>query len=317
MLFFHLAAVIACLPAVSAQWTWTIVKDDNPNNEEVEAYELIEKAVKAATARYSRFTNASKALTLSYYPNTPTADGNYNGEIPSSFVHYRVPPQNAFLLSNRGLKVRPSRANLTGDSLSTEAELTGQNGLSLVGRRQSHTLFNFSIGIDFWPRLIGQESGLTVFRTQLEHIDLSLVRVPTTRTINSFSNVVFRLSGVSPSRNITTHLTPVPKGWEKTTIRLEVSSPDDSKYVFTARSMAALGPRVVIGTVTTSAVSGRGGSGFFVGSILGAFSSCNGAGFGKECPQGGDLLIKTWVYTGVGQKISSVEIIPMSGPTSY
>ncbi|EWZ36321.1 hypothetical protein BFJ70_g14600 [Fusarium oxysporum] len=81
MLFFHLAAVIACLPAVSAQWTWTIVKDDNPNNEEVEAYELIEKAVKAATARYSRFTNASKALTLSYYPNTPTADGNYNGEI--------------------------------------------------------------------------------------------------------------------------------------------------------------------------------------------------------------------------------------------
>ncbi|KAH7184174.1 glycosyl hydrolase [Fusarium oxysporum] len=238
-------------------------------------------------------------------------------KIPSSFVHHRVPPQNAFLLSNRGLKVRPSRANLTGDSLSTEAELTGQNGLSLVGRRQSHTLFNFSIDIDFWPRLIGQESGLTVFRTQLEHIDLSLVRVPTTRAINSFSNVVFRLSGVSPSRNITTHLTPVPKGWEKTTIRLEVSSPDDSKYVFTARSMAALGPRVVIGTVTTSAVSGRGGSGFFVGSILGAFSSCNGAGFGKECPQGGDLLIKTWVYTGVGQKISSVEIIPMSGPTSY
>ncbi|KAG7432297.1 Non-reducing end alpha-L-arabinofuranosidase BoGH43A [Fusarium oxysporum f. sp. raphani] len=92
---------------------------------------------------------------------------------------------------------------------------------------------------------------------------------------------------------------------------------DDSKYFFTAMSMAALGPRVVIGTVTTSAVSGRGGSGFFVGSILGTFSTCNVAGFGKECPQGGDLLIKTWVYTGVAQKISSVEIIPMSGPTSY
>nr|CEG05073.1 unnamed protein product [Fusarium clavum]CEG05869.1 unnamed protein product [Fusarium clavum] len=81
--------------------------------------------------------------------------------------------------------------------------------------------------------------------------------------------------------------------------------------------MATLGPRVEIGTVTTSAVSGRGGSGFFVGSILGAFSTCNGAGFGKECPQGGDLLVKTWIYTGVGQKISSVETIPISGPTSY
>ncbi|KAF4957351.1 hypothetical protein FSARC_11326 [Fusarium sarcochroum] len=81
MRFSLFAASIACVMAVSAEWTWTIEKAENPTAEQSEAYDLIEKAVKAATARYARFTDASKALTLSFYPNIPTADGNYNGQI--------------------------------------------------------------------------------------------------------------------------------------------------------------------------------------------------------------------------------------------
>ncbi|EXL90059.1 Non-reducing end alpha-L-arabinofuranosidase BoGH43A [Fusarium oxysporum f. sp. cubense] len=249
----------------------------------------------------------------------PLASGNDRFDftkltrMPSSFIHHRVPPPNVFSLSNRGLKIRPSRTNLTGDSASKEVVLTGQNGLSLVGRRQSHTLFDFSIDIDFRPRMIGQEAGLTVFRTQLEHIDLGIVRVPIKGSHGSGSQLVFRLRGESPSTTIKTHVTSVPKGWEKAKIRLEVTSSDGYEYIFAVRSVGAPGFRRVIGTVSTTAVSGRGSNGFFIGSMVGAYATCNGAGSGKECPKGGGVSVGKWVYKGVGQRISTDEIIPKSG----
>ncbi|KAF5003190.1 hypothetical protein FDECE_10258 [Fusarium decemcellulare] len=81
MRFSILAAVVACASSASAKITWSIEKVSNPNADQAEAYELMEKAVIAAVARYERFTDADKTIRLHYVPEVPTADGNYNGDI--------------------------------------------------------------------------------------------------------------------------------------------------------------------------------------------------------------------------------------------
>ncbi|KAK5634591.1 hypothetical protein RRF57_010304 [Xylaria bambusicola] len=97
-------------------------------------------------------------------------------EIPRNLVYWRVPPQGAISVTERGLQMIPTRNNLTGtpNSLITP-EMTGQSGLSFIGRRQTHTLFIFSVDVSFSPASVGQEAGVTVFLTQFAHIDLGIV----------------------------------------------------------------------------------------------------------------------------------------------
>ncbi|KAJ3554632.1 hypothetical protein NPX13_g10564 [Xylaria arbuscula] len=65
-------------------------------------------------------------------------DFKTGSEIPRNLVYWRVPPQDAISITGKGLQMIPTRNNLTGtpDSASTP-ELTGQDGLSFIGRRQT------------------------------------------------------------------------------------------------------------------------------------------------------------------------------------
>lgn len=63
-------------------------------------------------------------------------------------------------------------------------------------------------------------------------------------------------------------------------------------------------PRAFINVGIASAQLVSGGSGTFVGSLVGVYATCNGAGSALKCPAGGNLFVDRWRYTGDGQVVS-------------
>ncbi|KXJ87842.1 glycoside hydrolase family 43 protein [Microdochium bolleyi] len=242
--------------------------------------------------------------------------------IPRNLVHWRVPRAGAFTIGPKphgGLVIVPSRANLTGIPFSTDQiELSGQRGIAFVGRRQTHTLFSFSVDIDFKPGAAGHEAGVTVFLTQVNHIDLGVVASAAPagsrrRSSTSKPSLALRFrafgTGSAPQPNVV----PLPAAWLRsdgsTSLRLQIDTLNTTHYSLSAMPVAAARPmpKLVVGTAPASLVSG--GNGSFVGSLLGAYATCNGAGTGLDCPAGGDVLVKRWRYTGLSQYFSATESV--------
>ncbi|KAF5570549.1 xylosidase arabinosidase [Fusarium pseudoanthophilum] len=229
---------------------------------------------------------------------------NYNlkktQKIPPHFVHHRVPREGAFSLTSKGLHIVPSRNNVTGSVLpGDEIELSGQRGLAFIGRRQTHTLFKYSVDIDFKPKSDDQEAGITVFRTQFDHIDLGIVRLPTTQGSNKKSKLAFRFRATGAQNVPAPKVVPVPDGWEKGVISLHIEAANATHYNLGASSHR--GKTLIIATASASLVSG--GTGSFVGSLLGPYATCNGKGSGVDCPKGGDVYVTQWTYKPVAQEI--------------
>ncbi|GAK67502.1 glycoside hydrolase family 43 protein [Moesziomyces antarcticus] len=115
------------------------------------------------------FVGASQSLTF--------APGS---KLPMDLMYFRYPPKNAFAVSAAGhpnaLQVSPSRSNLTGDQASTDSALTGVAGLSFLGRRQEHTLFQFSVELCLETQQAGVEAGATLFLQQWQHLDVAAIR---------------------------------------------------------------------------------------------------------------------------------------------
>ncbi len=60
---------------------WTLVRAQNPTQDQLAAYDLITSAMNAAVARYNNLSDLGKSITVYYEPGVPTADGNINGTI--------------------------------------------------------------------------------------------------------------------------------------------------------------------------------------------------------------------------------------------
>jgi beta-xylosidase len=220
--------------------------------------------------------------------------------VPMHFVYWRVPRDDVFSTTDAGLQVVPSRNNLTGIPFNTEEiELSGQRGLSFVGRRQTHTLFHYSVDVSFAPTEVGQEAGVTVFLTQLNHIDIGLV------LLDSGLSLRFRAIGTGTVPQPV--VVPVPGNWTTgEPVRLHIYAEDPKTY----RLAASQGCKRPVTVATASSELVSGGSGSFVGSLLGVYATCNGLGSGVECPEGGVATFQRWRYTPVGQHISETESIP-------
>ena len=83
-----------------------------------------------------------------------------------------------------------------------------------------------------------------------------------------------------------------------------------AEYTFAAMLPASggAGTRVVLGTASAELLSG--GSGSFVGTLLGVYATCNGAGEGLDCPAcTPNAYFRRWRYVGDAQYISATEVV--------
>ncbi|AUG58755.1 dockerin type I repeat-containing protein [Acetivibrio saccincola] len=68
-------------PKQTGNVTYTIVKAQNPTQDQLDAYRRIEQAMETAVYYYNTYTTITKHITVLYEPSVPTADGNINGTI--------------------------------------------------------------------------------------------------------------------------------------------------------------------------------------------------------------------------------------------
>lgn len=232
-------------------------------------------------------------------------DFTHGSEIPRNLAYWRVPKEGTFSTTNRGLEIIPSRNNLTGmPNSETAIELTGQRGLAFIGRRQTDTLFTYNVDLTFNPKKVDQEAGVTVFLTQLNHIDLGIVRLKR----KGKSELYFRFRAIGTVKAPPDELVPVPKHWTKGPIRLQIQTANATTYTLSAMPASNPNMKMIIGTASAALVSG--GDGSFVGSLVGTYATCNGAGRGAKCPEGGVAYFQHWRYTGAAQQISADTLVP-------
>ncbi|KAK4143354.1 glycosyl hydrolase [Dichotomopilus funicola] len=101
----------------------------------------------------------------------------------------------------------------------------------------------------------------------------------------------FRFNASGNGQGQTTKASAVPKGW------------------FAAMLAADERTKVELGKASAELLSG--GTGSFVGTLIGVYATCNGAGSGLDCEDGTPrAYVNRWSYTGVAQYISETETVP-------
>ncbi|KAE8139975.1 glycosyl hydrolase [Aspergillus pseudotamarii] len=215
--------------------------------------------------------------------------------IPSHFLYWRYPKTSDFVVSPQDhpntLRLTPSPYNITGNT-----SFTPDQGITLLTRRQTDTLFTYSVDIAFDPQSPDEEAGVTVFLTQEQHIDLGLVLLASQ---NGTSSPAFRLrveghgnyEGSLPGK-----IVPVPEGWRGEPIRVQIQAVSDTQYEFSVASAKTPAQRAVVGYADSTIVSGD--TGRFTGTLVGVYATSNG-GSGTT-----DAYISNWRYEGQGQKIN-------------
>jgi hypothetical protein len=95
--------------------------------------------------------------------------------------------------------------------------------------------------------------------------------------------------------------TPVPEAWKGQAVRLMIEMCTPDEYMFSAALAARDSETLELGKAATSQVSGNTGS--FVGTLIGVYATCNGAGDDVlNCPASTpNAWYKRWRYTGVKQ----------------
>lgn len=251
-----------------------------------------------------------------FVQDSDSIDFEPGSSIPSHFLFWRFPDYKNFAVSPRGhpytLQIQPSRSNLTGIPQSNDTAVTGKLGLSFIGRRQTHTLFSYSVDLSFSPQQSYQEAGVSVFLTQFNHIDLGIAKSASAGSHNLELRLRTESSGtINSTIASSTQITPLPSFWSHArTIRLQIHTANPTHYAFTAFPAGNPNAKVIAGYVSARVVSG--GSGPFTGTILGAYATCHGAGSSgqKRCPRGGEASFGRWRYRGAAQEIDFGDFVP-------
>jgi beta-xylosidase len=214
--------------------------------------------------------------------------------IPRNLVHWRVPRDNAFAVTQKGLQVALGRNNVAG---SPGGAKPAAKAISFIGRRQTDSTFKFSVDLDFAPNTAKQEAGVTAFLTQAASIQMG---------------VFFENQTLSFRFNSTESLekkTAVPASWTGKPIRLHIEMCAPSEYTFSASLASDETIKMDIGKASAAQLSG--GTGSFVGTLIGIYATCNGAGSDLDCPADAPkAYFKRWRYAGVSEYISATESMP-------
>lgn len=214
--------------------------------------------------------------------------------IPRNLVYWRVPRDDAFSTTENGLQVVLGKNNVAG---SPGGSKPAAKAISFIGRRQTDSTFNFTVDLSFSPKASGQEAGITAFLTQEANIQLGVVQ--------NNQQLSFRFNATGSLNK----LTAVPAAWANKPIRLQIQMPTPSEYTFSAMLASDEKTRVELGKASATQLSG--GSGSFVGTLIGVYATCNGAGSELDCPSDAPkAYFNRWRYTGVSQYVSATESVP-------
>lgn len=247
-------------------------------------------------------------------------DFGVGSSLPKQLLFWRPPKQSLFAISPPGhpntLRISPSRVNLTADAVYKPAE----DGLGFIARKQTATTFDYSVDLSFQPTQADEEAGVTVFLTQMQHIDLSIVNLGTNGSLAP--HLRWRVEAVGKP-NYTApeaHTVPLPKSWRNQPVRLSIEATKDSKYVFSAAPVSKPKDAVNMGIASADIVSG--GSGPFTGksscyccsisvsddsdagTIIGAFATSNN-GTGTT-----PAYFSRWRYDPKKQAIAADKFVP-------
>ncbi|KAF2755191.1 glycoside hydrolase family 43 protein [Pseudovirgaria hyperparasitica] len=207
--------------------------------------------------------------------------------LPVHFLHWRFPEPSAYVISPTDhpniLQLTPSKLNLTG--LDGASAATPQ---TFVGRRQTHTLFTYSVILDYVPKTVNEEAGITAFLTQNHHIRLGVTLLQSSNPMEPVLSLSFYAISSKPVPEAFT--VPLPLAWQSQPLKLEIKAYNLTHYTFSAGPADAQSEMQTFANLNNEIVSYG-----FTGTLLGVYATSNG-GEGKTA-----AYVSKWRYTGQGQ----------------
>jgi hypothetical protein len=149
------AAPVTRAQTAAAEITWTLVRASNPTADQQDAYARITSAMNAAVARYNALSDLTKAITVSYVPGVPTADGNTNGSIRFGSNRSYMTERTALHETAHTLGVGLSSG---WNSLGGSGTWTGAQATALVRQYDGGSAVIHTGGGHFWPYGLNYEN---------------------------------------------------------------------------------------------------------------------------------------------------------------
>ncbi|BCS23578.1 uncharacterized protein APUU_40022A [Aspergillus puulaauensis] len=197
-------------------------------------------------------------------------------EIPPNFLYYGVPDNISYEFSKGGLCLTPSS---TGN--------TSTDNVTRILRRQSHSLFTYSVDVDWSPTRLGDESGVTIFIDTDNHLDLGIVQLPGS---NETATTYLRFQGKGALTAPQPTIADVASEWKSGSITLEIKAFNATHLAFSA------GPAAHESQLKTIAVAPSGLiQPIFTGASLGVYTTVNDSASHAEA------CFTPWRYNGDGQ----------------
>ncbi|KAL2867677.1 glycoside hydrolase family 43 protein [Aspergillus lucknowensis] len=218
-------------------------------------------------------------------------------EIPKHLMYWRFPEEESYVVSPKGhphtLRLTPSNYGPSYNASSTTDPIT------LLARRQTDTLFTYSVDLELASGTPHLEAGISVFITQEQHVDLSIVNIVHGTTISRA--IELKTTGRGNYNGTISNVTmDLPYSWGGKKVTLTVQAVDDTTYHFFASPASRPKDAMHIGEADTRVLSGD--TGKFTGTLVGVYASRGGRpqpGYGED----DFAYFSNWRYEGQGQKV--------------
>lgn len=257
-----------------------------------------------------------------------------NSTLPKNIVYWRWPEASSYVISPENhpntLQLKPSYFAITdGSKNSTAGYDIGHR--TLATRKQTDTLFQYSIDIDFKPVVPDEEAGVTTYLNQVQNHAFGIVNLHGNSSANSSReaepSLHFRFvtsAFGSLQQPMTEPVTePVPENWQHSSIRMFVQAQNETHYAFSAAPVDNLAEKRVFAFGEASLLSGGQGDftgkkselvfeiaahklttfPIFLGTLVGVYATSN-RGNGTT-----NAYISRWRYNGLGQEIDNCEFV--------
>lgn len=172
------------------------------------------------------------------------------------------------------------------------------NTITFLGRRQTDTISSFTVDLEFHPKGLADEAGVSIYLDEKRHIDFAIIGDDQT-----VDGKRLRLRSFSNNENLTLPqdvIVPLPGDQEAdTAVRLEVRAETTTHYMFLAGQVSGDESEdtntTVVGYSSASLVSGC-----YTGTVVGVYGTTNGEATTASTSV---AYVSRWRYYGKGQYV--------------